>query len=145
MTAKEYLRQIQNCDRTINNKLEELTKLNELVLNVTSAWKSDVVQSSGSGDKLGDTVAKIIDLKKEINEEIDRLVDLRREVMATIDKVEESDLRDILYRRYLRYESWEEIAVSSGYTYRHVIRLHGIALKKVSELLKDVSKCPFLS
>ena len=43
MTAKEYLRQIQNCDRTINNKLEELTKLNELVLNVTSAWKSDVV------------------------------------------------------------------------------------------------------
>ena len=141
MTAKEYLRQIRSCDRTITNKLEEVTKLNELMLNVTSAWKSDVVQSGGSGDKLGDTVAKIIDLQKEINEEIDRLVDLRREVMATIDKVEESDLRDILYRRYLRFESWEEIAVGTAYTYRHVLRLHGIALKKVSEIMKDVTEC----
>lgn len=141
MTAKEYLRQIRSCDRTITNKLEEVTKLNELMLNVTSAWKSDVVQSGGSGDKLGDTVAKIIDLQKEINEEIDRLVDLRREVMATIDKVEGSDLRDILYRRYLRFESWEEIAVGTAYTYRHVLRLHGIALKKVSEIMKDVTEC----
>lgn len=141
MTAKEYLRQIRSCDRTITNKLEEVTKLNELMLNVTSAWKSDVVQSGGSGDKLGDTVAKIIDLQKEINEEIDRSVDLRREVMATIDKVEESDLRDILYRRYLRFESWEEIAVGTAYTYRHVLRLHGIALKKVSEIMKDVTEC----
>lgn len=36
---------------------------------------------------------------------------------------------EILTRRYLLGQTWEKIAVEMGYSYRHVTKLHGYALK----------------
>lgn len=135
MTAKEYLQQIRKADRTIENKLSEISSLRVLAESVTSSWKEDVVQSSGSGDKLGDTVNRIIDLERELNADIDRLIDLKREVMKVIDQIEEPYC-DILYKRYFRYMRWEEIALEMHYTYQWVCVLHGKALLMVKELIE---------
>ena len=91
MRAKEYLQQIRKCDRTIENKLSELKSLRDLALSVTSEMKANVVQTSGAGDKVGNTVSKIVDLQDEINADIDRFVDLKREVMKVIDQLEDAE------------------------------------------------------
>lgn len=137
MKAKEYLQQIRKADRMIENKLSEIKMLRGLAESVTSTWKQDVVQTSGAGDKLGDTVAKIVDLQNEINADIDKLIDLKREIMSVVDQLE-APFCDLLYKRYFQFMNWKEIAVDMNYTFRHVTRMHGEALKKVN----DVLSCP---
>lgn len=137
MKAKEYLQQIRKCDRIIENKLSEIDSLRGLAESVTSTWKEDAVQSSGATDKLGDTVAKIVDLQTEINADIDTLVDLKREIMSVIDRLE-APFCDLLYKRYFQFLKWEEIAVGMNCSFRHVIRMHGTALKMVEHVLE----CP---
>lgn len=47
--------------------------------------------------------------------------------------VQDDKLRKILNRYYLYGQSWDSIAADMGYTERWVKKLHGIALKKISE------------
>lgn len=140
MTAKEYLLQIRKNDNQINNKLAEISHLREMAMSITSTLKEDVVQTSGNGDKLADTIAKIVDLENEINADVDKQVDTKKEVMSVIDTLEEP-FCNLLYKRYLHYMTWEEIAVEMHYTYQWVCELHGRALLKVKELIEvDIEK-----
>jgi len=144
LNTKDFLQQIELFDNHINNKLEELERLRSLTLKITSSLKQDVVSASGSQDKLGDAVAKIVDLQNEINQSIDLYVDRKREVNRVLEQIRDVDYFQVLSKRYLLYEPWEQIAMEMGYTYRHITRLHGEALQAVRKILneKDVLKCP---
>lgn len=134
--AKEFLEQIQLCDKKINNKLEELSRLNALAYKVTSSLKQVAVFGSGTQDKVGDAVSRIVDLQREINEDIDKYCDKKAEARALIDQVKNPDELDVLSKRYLLYESLEQIACEMGFTYRNVCYIHGRALQTVAELMK---------
>lgn len=84
-----------------------------------------------------DTYVKIVDLSREIDAEIDAYVDMRRDIETTIETVDDETLRTLLRYRYLFDRTWEEIAVKMNYTYRHITRMHGNALNKIT--------CPCLS
>jgi CHASE3 domain sensor protein len=134
--AKAYLQQVERYENLITAKLEEMDRLRALTTKITSSWKDDVVSSSGSKDKLGDAIAKIIDLRSEINNTIDEYVDRKREVSSVIEKVEDSDQLAVLTKKYLLYESLEQISVEMHMSYRNVCYIHGEALLAVADLLK---------
>lgn len=134
MTAKQYLQQIKKINVVINCKQKELDSLNDLTQSITNSYKFDSVQSSGDKDKIGNAVAKMIDLQRSINEDIDRLVDLKREIMNKIETLDGTYL-DLLYKRYFEFKTWETIAVEIGYTYQWVCELHGKALQKLQNNL----------
>lgn len=136
MNPKEYLSQVRKCDRLINNKLETIASLRSLATSISVELKSDVVQSSGTKDKMANTIDRIVDLEREIDADIDSFVSIKREVMSVIDKVVDPILIDVLYKRYFRYEKWEEIAIEMNYSYRQVTRLHGQALQEVRRILE---------
>ena len=138
--AKAYLQQVKLLDEHINNKIEELDMLKAMTTKITSTLKQDMVFGGGNQDKLGDAVAKIIDLEKEINESVDRFVDAKRDVGSVVEKVTNPDQFAVLYKRYFLYERWEQIACELHCTFRHATRIHGEALKTVAELLKK--RCP---
>lgn len=135
--AKSYLRQVKLYDTRINMKLEELAALEESILKVTPTLKEDVVSSSGSQDKLGDAVVKMVDLKHEINAYIDKFVDAKRAIGAVIDKMDDADQLQVIHRRYVLYESFEQIACEMCMTYRNVCYIHGKALQAVSAILAE--------
>ena len=134
--AKEFLQQVKLCDMHINEKLEELEKLKALTMKITATWKQDAVSGSGNQDKLGDAVAKIVDLEREINSAVDSYVDKKKEVSAIIEKIKDPDQVAVLYKRYFQGEHWEQIAFEMGFTYRNVCYIHGRALQTVEVLLK---------
>ena len=134
--VKEYLKQIELIDNRINCKLEEVDKLKALTTKITTTLKQDVVSSSGSQDRLGDTVAKIVDFEAEIDHLIDELIDKKREISSIIERVTDPDQLKVLCKRYLLFEPWEQIAWELGYTYRHTTRIHGEALLAVQEIMK---------
>ena len=80
---------------------------------------------------MADAVCKIVDLQNEINRDIDRLVDLKRELVAAIKAVENTEYQTLLEKRYLCFQTWEQIAVDMGYNVRHLYRVHEEALEKV--------------
>lgn len=135
--AKGYLRKIELLDAHINNKLSDLTALWSMVTKVTATISPVVVSGSGNQDKLGDAVAKIIELQDEINREIDKYVDAKREVSAVLEKLQDPDHVKVLHKRYIEYKPWEQIACEMCCTYRNVCYIHGKALQEVGALLED--------
>lgn len=134
--AKTYLHQVKLYDIHINNKLEEMQRLKDLAKRITTSLKPDMVSSSGNHDKIGDAVAKIVDLEAEIDKAIDAYVDKKREVSGVIEKVKDADQLNVLYKRYIFFENLEQIAFEMGYSYRNICYIHGRALQAVTELLK---------
>lgn len=134
--AKRYLQQIRLYDSRINTKLEELRRLNEMVLRITPTLKDDVSSSGGSQDKFADTMAKIVDLQAEINRDIDRFVDAKQEIGGTFDKLSDPDQLQVLHKRYAQYKTWEQIACDMNMSYRNVCYIHGKALQAVNEIMK---------
>lgn len=135
--VKAYLQKIRLYDTHINNKMAELARLQDMVKNITPTLKDDVVASSGSKDKLGDAVAKIVDLQNEINMAIDDFVDKKTEVCATIDSLQNPDHVALLHKRYVEYLTWEQIACDMFMSYRNVLYVHGRALQAVESALCD--------
>ena len=131
MTAKEYLSQYRWLNESINSKLEQAQRIRELASAVSSSCGGG---SGGTSDKVGNAVAKLVDLENDINADIDKLVDLRREIEAAIASVEDEKLQTLLRLRYISCLTWEQIAVKMSYSYKQVCRLHGKALARV--------KCP---
>lgn len=133
--AKAYLKQIRLYDTHIQTKLEELSQLKASITKITTTLKADVVSSSGSQDKLGDAVAKIVDLQNEINADIDRFVDAKKEVSSVLEKMDDPDQLQVLERRYVLFETFEQIAYEMNMTYRNVCYIHGKALLSVKAIL----------
>lgn len=131
MNTKEYLKQAFYLDKNINSKLEQVEKLNDLATKAT-ATLSDMPKSSNRGEsRLEEIIVKIIDLQEEINKDIDALIDSKREIAWTINNVKDKEMRSILEKRYLCFDSWEKIAVDMNYSIQHIFRLHNKALKSI--------------
>ena len=62
MNTKQYLNQVRRSDRMINNKLSEIYQLKTLATSISVATDGDRVQSSGNKDRMGNTVARLVDL-----------------------------------------------------------------------------------
>lgn len=134
MSAKSELQKIRLYDTVINTKLEELQHLKELTTKITATLSNDPSSGSHGQDKLGDAIAKIVDLEKEINRKIDIFIDLKRCFMEQIDRLQDPSQISVLYKRYFDYEQWEQIACEMGYTYRNVCYIHGKALQELEKM-----------
>ena len=92
----------------------------------------DVVSRTRNVHAMEDVIAKIVDMKAEVNAEIDRLVDLKRDIMEVVKAVDDPELQTLLEKRYLCLMSWEQIAAENGCSVRNIHMMHGEALKKVA-------------
>ena len=135
--AKEYLLQVKRCDVYIDDLLEELAWLKAKATKITSTLSPEPGGGSGNQDKLGDAVAKIIDIQQEINEAVDAFVDKKNEVRELLEQITNADQLDLLYKVYFQYQTLEQAACEMGYTYRNVCYIHGKALQEVERLLKQ--------
>lgn len=134
--AKSFLRKIELLDAHINNRINDLHELKSLVTKITSTISQVCVSGSGNQDKLGDSVAKIVDLQDEINQKIDKYVDLKREVSTLLEQIEDPDQVKVLHKRYFEYKPWEQIACEMNYSYRNVCYIHGKALQAFEALME---------
>ena len=132
MTAREYLSQAHRLDQRIDAKIAQVATLNELATKCTSTLTGMPRNPNRGTSTMADAVAKIVDLQAEINRDIDLLVDLKREMVAVIKAVENIEYQTLLEKRYLCYQTWEQIAVDMGYSVRQLYRLHDEALENVA-------------
>ena len=135
MTVKEFLNQAYRLDQRIQSKIEQLDSLNALATKASSTLSHMPKNPNKATSTMENTICKIIDLQHEINEDIDRLVDLKTEIVATIKSVENKEHQTLLEKRYLCFETWEQIAVDMHYSLRWIHILHGKALNDLGRIL----------
>lgn len=131
VSAKEYLKRAYLLDKQINVEIQELEQLRNI---------RGTIQGCSYGEKVGSnpnrntealfikTIEKIWEYEQKIDAKIDKLVDLRSEINASIEKMENPEERLLLKYRYLKNESWEDIAYELNVSYRTVHRIHASAL-----------------
>ena len=137
MKAINYLKQIKCMDAKINADLEELASLETLATKTTSVLGGEMVQSSGSQQKMADCVAKMVDMKEKINKEIDSFIDYKQEARELLSECE-SECITLISKRYFQFKTWEEIAVDMNFTYQWVSGgLHQKALAQVQRALDE--------
>ncbi len=132
MSTKDYLSQAYRIDQRINSKLAQVMSLRDLLGKATGTLSGAPKAATPNPHSMEDTIAKMVDLENEINEDIDALVDLKAEIMRRIKRVENTEYQTILELRYLCFKRWEEIAVDMGYSLRRVYELHDCALEEIS-------------
>lgn len=123
MTAKEYLSQAYRLDQRIDSKIAQVASLNDLATKCSATLTGMPKNPNRGGSTMADAVCKIVDLQEEINRDIDRLVDLKREIVAVIKAVENPEYQVMLEKRYLSFQTWEQIAVDMNYSIQHIYRL----------------------
>lgn len=128
MTTKSYLGQIERLDRMIQNKLSEIYQLKTMACSVTVSNDGERVQNSGDKDRMGSTVAKIVDLERETDELVDSFVKKRKRIIEQIDSIEDLDFYHVLSMRYIARDTFETIAVKTNWSIRKIFSLHGKAL-----------------
>ena len=151
MTAKEYLKQIEKWQMRIDSiraktsgRLEKLQQELEALYTQAQGLKAitydkDRVQVS-PGNTLEDLMVLINEASAEYSKaitterlaaekKIKKLLDKIDKATSQIDSMENIQHSQILRLRYVDGKRWEEIACDMGYTFRHVIRIHGEALQ----------------
>ena len=131
VTKKEFLNQYRNAEREIAIKLDEIIRLREMATKVTQVLTPDKVKG-GMENRREESIAKIVDMEKEIGASIDNLKKIREQVERAINAIPNANQRDVLRLRYLNGMKWEQIAVKLNYDYRWVLRLHGMALHVIA-------------
>lgn len=140
MTAKQYLRQAYRLNDLINSDLEEIEQLKALSESVPSMNLSGMPSSGTRSTEapFAKCVAKIIDLEKIINDEIDRFVDLKKEIRDVINAVPKENERLVLRLRYIEFLKWDCVALRMDLSLKQVHRIHDDALKSVKIPFHDM-------
>lgn len=134
MTTKTYLSQIERLDRMIQNKLSEIYQLKTMACSVTVSNDGERVQNSGDKDRMGSTVAKIVDLERETDELVDSFVRKRNRIIEQIDSIENLDFYHVLSMRYVARDTFETISVKTNWSIRKIFSLHGKALLEFEKM-----------
>jgi len=127
----KYLKRYINLDREIERKLEEIDRPRAKLTRITQVLNAEP-QGGGSIDgKTEEILAKIVDLEKEIDADIDRLVAIRDGIKTMIEAGEDDRERVLLQYRYIDGWTFEKVAVEMNYSWRQIHRLHSRALSNL--------------
>ena len=131
MTIKEFLNQAYIINERIKSNKLQIERLRVIAGYVAIPDLVKIhAQTYRKAERLENTVAAIVDLESEIQEEIREFIKAVKDVRKVINRISDHKLKLILQKRYLDFEKWSEIAIIFNCSVRQVLRLHGLALIK---------------
>lgn len=142
MDPKKYLQQAKDIDRRIKVKKKLIAKNYESLYGKAISFGGDGGHNCTGENGTEKAIIRVLDYEEQVNKEIESLIKTRIEIEQVVNKLANETHREILERRHLLYESWEEISKEMHYSEQHLHRLHGVALVRLREILeKNESKC----
>lgn len=138
MTAKEHLQQVYMIQRKINRLEAQREDLRADLYSVKSP--SDMpdirVQTSLTGDKMLELVARVDEIERGIIDEINALVEKKVSITEEIEKVPNENYKQLLFDRYILCRRWEQIAIDRDKSVRTIFKMHGRALNLFEKVIK---------
>lgn len=131
MTAKQYLNRVRRIDKEIEALLRLVQRTRESLETVTQNYDSDGAQSTKNPHKYD----RLVELESLVDAKIDEQISMKAEILNTIMQLEDRRQRLVLMEYYVEMKTWEQVAVDMNYSYMHITRIHGYALKAIQEVL----------
>lgn len=134
MTAEEFLKGYSTIDAIIKSKEMKIEDLNDKATGTTSHLTPDKVQTSGSGQKMANSVDEAIVLLEEIEPLKVQRTRIRRQIESVIEQLPLLRYK-ILYRYYILFMSPQAIGKEIDRTKDTVNRQKRIAIEEVQNIL----------
>lgn len=123
---KDYLNGYWNAKRREKRILEQIQQLR--LDTMFLCLQGDGMPRGSSQSDLSDYMSRYGELMDQLEEERLEAVKRYTDIHNAIRNMENEEEKEILERKYLMRQTWEEIAQSLGYSRITVIRKHGEAL-----------------
>ena len=124
---KRYLNGYRDCTRRERQLQEQIDELRSQQM--FPSVNHDGMPQGNTHSDLSGYVARLDALISQLEQEQAMAVRQYKEIHDRIHQMQDGAEKEVLIRRYLMGRTWEQIAVEMDYTYRHVTRLHGAALR----------------
>lgn len=131
MNAKEYLGSLRLLDARIDQRIKQLDELKR-----RRSYISEVSPCSGEDPECGRDV--LSNLQAEISGEIMQFEKKRNEVINAIQSLNDHKFMQVLYKRYVEYKPFEQIAAELGYARSHTLLLHRNAVAAMQPAVNNV-------
>lgn len=133
MRPKEYLSEVGRLRGAIQHIEWERDALYANLYGNSVSYDRERVQSAGHGDKLAAVVAKAMELDNDLSAKTVQYFARMHAISEQIESMPQETHTRLLFLRYVQGDALEDIAKKMGYTYEHVRRLHGQALRAFGE------------
>lgn len=115
---------------------KNIEKLEERLadLRAVAVKTPDIIKIQGvphAGDKTADIVSKIVDLEREIEQQLEKYYECIRRIEKAIEKLPAREAL-LIRLRYIENKNWYEIAYEMNYSWRQVHNIHAEALKMLA-------------
>jgi hypothetical protein len=137
--AQQYLERIESLETQIDRKRDKMERLYCLATKCTASMSQSGAAGGGNRDKMAPSDASL-DLEKEIDQDKAKLRAMISEACDLLARVQDQKHYDVLYKHYIEYKPFEQVAVEIGYTYRNTHYLHGRALQAFEKVLEEYRK-----
>ena len=134
--AKRFLRGYKALILRRDSLLREIERLRDSITGTTVALKEDVVSGGGATDRMGSTVAQIVDAEEALKPALDEIGREVSRIMAAIESVPDEMQKTVLTLRYIEGLDWVKVSERINYEERQTFVIHGRALAEVNRWLK---------
>ena len=135
MTTEEYLNSIQTYEKRIEIKTMELCRLKTMSNNVRKSNLDERVQNNTqSKHSVGDAVAKIIDLEKNVDSVVDDFIRKRNEIIKKLDGIKNVQYYQVLSLKYINNKTYKEIAELLGCSIMQINRIRQKAILEFEKM-----------
>ena len=135
MTAKEFMKQHERVVEKIRQIEIQIYDI-EQTLGIKGVNYDSQPHGSGISQVTESTATKLIELREVQRDLVDKLWTKRIEIEHIIFMIENATFAELLQRKYIRLQKWEDIATDMKFDSRYIYKLHGKALVEVDKIIR---------
>lgn len=135
MTAKEFMKQHERVVEKIRQIEIQIYDI-EQTLGIKGVNYDYQPHGSGISQVTEATATKLIELREVQRDLVDKLWTKRIEIERVIFMIENATLAELLQRKYIRLQKWDDIATDMKFDSRYIYKLHGKALVEADKIIR---------
>lgn len=131
MNAKEHLKRLRVLDTIIKHRQEELHNVRATLDDTGgTVWNNTGIKSTQlkTDANFVNGVLTAAELEEQISEEIGQLTLEKHRIIGEINGLNDSKHIEVLYKKYVQFKYFDDIAAEMGYSSTHIKRIHRAAL-----------------
>lgn len=130
---KSQLLSVSQAERTYRLARDKANAYGQLLMGGKAVrYDSDGSTHEKNGNSVENAYVMLAEYEAEADRLMNELVQERKSAEQLISTVNDNVHREILTRRYIIGQRWEDIADAMNYGVRHVHKLHGAALQNMA-------------
>ena len=139
MRAETYLKQIEESECRIGNKIAEIQRLEALADNISPHLAEVKVSSTPNPFRAQEVWSRLIDARDELFDEVNELLDLKLEITRTLEMLPAEEY-DVLFNIYVLLKPVQQVADDKHYTRQAIYYTRDRGLEELQKILDNREK-----